>query len=90
MLVHGSNSKAGSQGRQTKRGGSWSEGLVSSQHVPDCVGEAAGDADLGDPGPALPAEPLLLARLAHAYAGCLSACMVDSTSAQRREGGAML
>ena len=42
----------------------WSELLVSSQHVPDRVREAAGDVDLGDLGPALLAEPALCALVA--------------------------
>jgi hypothetical protein len=41
-------SPKGRSGRQTKSGASWSEGLVAGEHVPDRVGESAGDVDLGD------------------------------------------
>src|SRR4029450_3807774 len=46
-------SPKGRSGRQTKSGASWSEGLVAREHVPDRVGEPAGDLDLGDLGAAL-------------------------------------
>src|SRR5512132_1249026 len=49
----------GRSGRQTKSGASWSEGLVSRKHVPDRVGEPAGDVDLGDLGATLLSQPAL-------------------------------
>ncbi len=42
----------GRSGRQTKSGASGSELLVAGKHVPDRVGESAGDVDLGDLGAA--------------------------------------
>jgi hypothetical protein len=57
-------SKEGGLCRQTKSGASGSEGLVAGKHVPDRVGEPAGDVDLGDLGAALFAEPALVALLA--------------------------
>src|ERR671919_1458909 len=57
--------------RQTKSGASGSELLVSSEHVPDRVGEPAGDVDLGDLGAALLAEPALVALVARAVGGVL-------------------
>src|SRR6266540_7525491 len=53
-------SPKGRSGRQTKSGASGSELLLARKHVPDRVGEAAGDVDLGDLGPALLAEPALV------------------------------
>ena len=45
---------------QTKSGasrsGSWCEGLVAGEHVPDRFGELAGDVDLGHLGAALAEE----------------------------------
>jgi hypothetical protein len=55
--------------RQTKCGASWSEGLVAGKHVPDRVGEPAGDVDLGDLRPALLAEPALVALVALGVSG---------------------
>jgi hypothetical protein len=54
----------GRSGRQTNRGASWSELLVARKHVPDRVGQATGDVDLGDLGPALLSEPLLVSLVA--------------------------
>ena len=54
----------GRSGRQTKSGASWSELLVASEHVPDRVGEPAGDVDLGDLGAALLPQPALGALVA--------------------------
>ena len=59
----------GRSGRQTKRGASGSELLVAGKHVPDRVCEPAGDVDLGDPRPALFAEPLLVALVALSVGG---------------------
>ncbi len=56
-----------SQGRlcgQSARGACRSEGLVAAEHVPDRLGETAGDVDLGDLGAALFAEALLVALVA--------------------------
>jgi hypothetical protein len=55
----GSASPKGPSRGQTKSGACRSEGLVASEHVPDGLGEPAGDVDLGDPGAALLAEPAL-------------------------------
>jgi hypothetical protein len=49
----------GRSGRQTKSGASWSELLLAGKHVPDRVGEPAGEVDLGDFRAALLAEPAL-------------------------------
>src|SRR5215212_9850131 len=57
-------SPKGRSGRQTKSGASGSELLVARKHVPDRVGEPAGDVDLGDLGAALLAEPALVALVA--------------------------
>src|ERR687891_1303018 len=57
-------SPKGRSGRQTKPGASGSELLVAGKHVPDRVGQAAGDVDLGDLGAALLAEPALRALVA--------------------------
>ena len=51
-------------GRQTKSGASGSEPLGAGKHVPDRVGEPAGDVDLRDLGAALLAEPALGALVA--------------------------
>src|SRR5215211_8050868 len=61
----------GRSGRQTKGGASGSELLVSSQHVPDRVGEPPGDVDLGDLGAALLAEPALRSLVALGVGGML-------------------
>src|SRR5919109_1888112 len=53
-------SPKGRSGRQTKSGASGSELLIASKHVPDRVGEPAGDVDLRDLGAALFAEPSLV------------------------------
>src|SRR5687768_3114277 len=50
--------------RQTNSGASGSEALVAGKHVPDRVGESAGDVYLGDLRPALLAEPRLVALVA--------------------------
>ena len=57
-------SPKGRSGRQTKSGASWSELLFAGEHVPDRVGEPAGDLDLGDLGAALLAQPALGALVA--------------------------
>src|SRR6266545_231385 len=57
--------------RLTKSGASGSEGLVSREHVPDRVGEPAGDVDLGDLGAALLAEPALVSLVALSVGGVL-------------------
>src|SRR5436305_7075334 len=44
---------------QSRRGACRSEGLVAGEHVPDRLGQAAGDVDLGDLGTALLAQPAL-------------------------------
>src|SRR4249919_2331892 len=64
-------SPKGRSGRQTKSGASWSEGLVSRKHVPNRVGEPAGDVDLGDLGAALAAEPLPVSLVALRVGGVL-------------------
>src|ERR687892_1474784 len=61
----------GRSGRQTKSGASGSELLVAGEHVPDRVGEPAGDVDLGDLGAALLAEPALVALVALGVGGVL-------------------
>jgi hypothetical protein len=55
--------------RQTNSGASGSELLVAGKHVPDRVGEPAGDVDLGDLGAALAAEPALGALVALGVGG---------------------
>src|ERR671918_1357102 len=62
-------SPKGRSGRQTKSGASGSEGLIAGEHVPDRVGEPAGDVDLRDLRPALLAEPLLVALVALGVGG---------------------
>jgi hypothetical protein len=60
-------------GRQTKSGASGSELLVASEHVPDRVGEPAGDFDLDDLGAALLSDPpvgALLSAPVLSFAGC--------------------
>ena len=47
----------GLSGSQRLSGACRSEGLVAGQHVPDRLGEAAGEIDLGDLGAALAAVP---------------------------------
>src|SRR5215216_4646530 len=64
-------SPKGRSGRQTNSGASGSELLVARQHVPDRVGEPAGDVDLGDLGPALRAEAALVALVALRVGGVL-------------------
>ena len=49
---------------QSGRGACRSEGLVAGEHVPDRLGEPAGDVDLGDLGAALFAETVLVALVA--------------------------
>ena len=46
----------GLSGSQTKNGACRSEGLITSEHVPDRLGELAGEVDLRDLGAALAAE----------------------------------
>jgi hypothetical protein len=62
-------SPKGRSGRQSKSGAAGSELLVSGQHLPDRVREPAGDVDLGDLGPALPAEPPLCALVTRRVCG---------------------
>src|SRR5215217_8270943 len=57
MLRSRAQVQKGRSGRQTKSGASGSELLVAGEHVPDRVGEPAGDVDLGDLGPALLPSP---------------------------------
>src|SRR2546430_7735195 len=57
-------SPKGRSGRQTKSGASRSELLFARKHVPDRVGEPAGDVDLGDLGAALLSESLLVPLIA--------------------------
>src|SRR5512147_50421 len=64
MLRSRAQVQRGRSSRQTKSGASWSEGLVSGEHLPDRVGEPAGDVDLGDLGAALLAEPPLVSLVA--------------------------
>jgi hypothetical protein len=64
-------SPLGRSRRQTKSGASGSEPLVAGKHVPDRVGEPAGDVDLGDLGAALLAEPALVALVALGIGGVL-------------------
>src|SRR5207237_5643443 len=52
-------------------GASWSEGLVADEHVPDRVGEAAGDVNLGHLGAALLSEPALVSLVALGVGGML-------------------
>src|SRR5215217_2753862 len=59
MLRSRAQVQKGRSGRQTKSGASGSELLVAGKHVPDRVGEPAGDVDLGDLGAALLAKPPL-------------------------------
>jgi len=58
----------GPSGGQTSCGASRSrsgcKGLIVGEHVPDRLGELAGDVDLGDPGAALAPEALLVALVA--------------------------
>jgi hypothetical protein len=62
---------------QSRRGACRSEGFVAREHVPDRLGQAAGDVDLGDLGAALAAEALL---------GALVAVAVDGVPAGVRGG----
>src|SRR5215216_4362997 len=71
MLRSRAQVQKGRSGRQTKSGASGSELLVAGEHVPDRVGEPAGDVDLGDLGPALLAEPALVALVALPVGGVL-------------------
>src|SRR3954468_9968916 len=49
-----------------------SEGLVAGEHVPDGLGEPAGEVDLGDLGAALAAEPALGVLVALGVVGVLA------------------
>src|SRR5919106_6409318 len=53
----GGASPYGPSGGQGVGGAFGSEGLVAAEHVPDRLGEAAGEVDLGDLGAALLADP---------------------------------
>src|SRR5215207_10836297 len=59
----------GPSGGQGVGGACRSEGLVAGEHVPDGLGESAGEVDLGDLGASLFAEPGLGALVAVAVDG---------------------
>jgi hypothetical protein len=90
MLRSGAQVQRGRSGRQTNSGASGSELLVAREHVPDRVGEPAGDVDLGDLGPALFAEPALVALVALRLGGVLERvhCGLEQRPAQ--VGGTVL
>ena len=69
MLRSRAQVQKGRSGRQTNSGASGSELLVAGKHVPDRVGEPAGDVDLGDLGAALLADPGLRSLVAVAVDG---------------------
>ena len=54
----------GLSGSQTKRGACRSEGLITGEHVPDRLGELAGEIDLRDLGATLATETTLGALVA--------------------------
>jgi len=72
-LVRWSNSERGPSGGQSLRGTCRSEGFSLGEHVPDRLGELAGDFDPGDFGAALMAEtdlgPLVMADVAGVTGG---------------------
>ena len=80
----GAHVQRGRSGRQTKAGASGSELLIAGKHVPDRMRESAGDVDLADLGAALLAEPALVSLVALGVGGVRRACIVASSSAQRR------
>src|SRR4029077_14036948 len=63
--------RKGRSGRQTKSGASGSELLLAGKHVPDRVGESAGEVDLGDLGTPLLAETLLVSLVARRVGGVI-------------------
>ena len=90
----GGASQRGLSGSQSGGGACRSEGLerlVAGEHVPDRLGESAGDVDLGDFGAALAAEPAfgaLVALLEERVCG--RRAIAASISAQRRYLGPCL
>ena len=74
----------------SRGGGLWGEGLLVGEHVPDGLGQPAGDVDLGDLRAALAAEPALGVLVALAVGPWRRACMVASSIAQRRYFGPAL
>jgi hypothetical protein len=71
MLRSRAQVRKGGRCRQTKSGASWGELLFARKHVPDRVGEPAGDVDLGDLGAALLAHPPLVSLVAVGVGGVL-------------------
>src|SRR6266508_5065098 len=65
----GGASQIGPSSGQSRRGTCRSERLVAGEHVPDRLGEPAGDIDLGDLGAAVAAEPGLDVLVAGAVGG---------------------
>src|SRR5687767_4426957 len=84
------SSRRGRSGRQTKSGASGSELLVAGKHVPDRVGEPAGDVDLGDLGAALGAESALVALVALRVGGVLECVHGRLEQRPAQVGGAVL
>ena len=70
-------SKESRQAARRKGAPARSEGLVAGEHVPDRLGEPAGEVDLGDLGAALAAETAL---------GALVALAVERVLAGRQGG----
>jgi hypothetical protein len=60
------------------------------EHVPDRLGEAAGEVDLGDLRAALAPQAALGGQVAVAVVGCLQAFRAASNSAQRKYLGPCL
>jgi hypothetical protein len=56
--------------------------LLAGEHVPDRLGQSAGEVDLGDFRAALCADPRLGLLVAVAVDGWVRACVAASTSAQ--------
>jgi hypothetical protein len=90
MLRSRAHVQRGRSGRQTKTGASGSELLVAGKHVPDRVGEPAGDVDLGDLGAALLAEPALVALVALRVGGVLERVHGRLEQRPAQIGGAVL
>src|SRR5918998_2846981 len=86
----GAQFQRGRSGRQTNSGASGSELLVARKHVPDRVGEPAGDVDLGDLGAALLAEPALVALVALGVGGVLERVHGGLEQRPAQVGGAVL
>src|SRR5215208_4415344 len=86
----GAHVQRGRSCRQTKSGASGSELLVAGKHVPDRVGEPAGDVDLGDLGAALLAEPALVALVALRVGGVLERVHGRLEQRPAQVGGAVL